>query len=527
MRSGGKRAAKAPKIAPPPVPERPRRRVSAAVRASASRGAHAAGTAGNAASAASERPEAAASQPLGVPAAAATGVVMCVSQSPTVAAGPSAPMAGSAAAVSSPPPPPPPSRLARWFWRGSQVSTSAAPPPAVTAPPADSSVGSEGQDSSGGEFFDAEPSNAPGRSPVLRAPSASHASRASGRGRGRRRRRRGGYSPSSLSSYSSDSSDSTAGRKRRRRTSHVSNAGRHGSACREAEEYRRHRKRYHRSPRSRRHSSPSGSSPDGSRSRCASHRRVRGRGSSRRSSRESRLERSSATRSELAPPTSSAPQPSRVTQSSAPLRSADVGSFQDAAPPSSDGRSPLPAFPMGLGEPLRPLLESSLSTATWSNHGQHRPEVWIIGHSFIHRAAQRASCRPGGLNLGFSQANVSWRGVGGMRWLRVLSEVIAISKQLHGPAVLVIHAGGNDLCSVRLAELISVIKSDVIRMSELFTDSIIVWSEVVPRVVWNGARNPGAIERARRILNTRISRFVRSRGGIAIAIASWRATIAG
>lgn len=76
------------------------------------------------------------------------------------------------------------------------------------------------------------------------------------------------------------------------------------------------------------------------------------------------------------------------------------------------------------------------------------PEVWIVGHSFVFRAARRAEDRPGGPNLGFSGVRVNWRGVRGLRWAQVLSEVVFISRTAQFPVVLVLHVGGNDLGNV-------------------------------------------------------------------------------
>lgn len=142
--------------------------------------------------------------------------------------------------------------------------------------------------------------------------------------------------------------------------------------------------------------------------------------------------------------------------------------------------------------------------------------VWVIGHSYVHRAADRAAHRPGGKQLGFHQADVFWRGIGGLRWLRVLHEVVEVSRMVRGPAVVVIHAAGNDLCSVRLSELISVMRADFDRFASFFQDVVLVWSEIVPRGIWKGARNPASIERARRLLNMRVSRHVRLNGGVVI-----------
>lgn len=139
-----------------------------------------------------------------------------------------------------------------------------------------------------------------------------------------------------------------------------------------------------------------------------------------------------------------------------------------------------------------------------------------MGHSFVYRAAQRAEDRPGGRNLGFAGNRVTWRGHRGFRWAQVLSEVVFISRHVQAPVVLVLHVGGNDLCSVPTGELISLMKADLSRFSGFFTSLTVVWSEMIPRAAWRGARDIGAVDGARRTVNARMSRFVRYRGGVVV-----------
>lgn len=44
------------------------------------------------------------------------------------------------------------------------------------------------------------------------------------------------------------------------------------------------------------------------------------------------------------------------------------------------------------------------------------------------------------------------------------SGAINISRGATGPEILVIHTGGNDLCLLRIAELISLMRSDINRL---------------------------------------------------------------
>ncbi|KAM4026762.1 uncharacterized protein ACNLHF_022612 [Anomaloglossus baeobatrachus] len=148
--------------------------------------------------------------------------------------------------------------------------------------------------------------------------------------------------------------------------------------------------------------------------------------------------------------------------------------------------------------------------------GAAKPVIWLLGHSYIFWAGQRAENRPGGRALGFRGFEVNWRGIRGLIWPQVLPEVVGIARSALSPVVLVIHAGGNDLGSRRLAELITTMRSDLDKLHAFFPELVIVWSEVVSRVVWRRAQGAAALERSRRTLNSRISRFVRFKAGIVV-----------
>lgn len=49
---------------------------------------------------------------------------------------------------------------------------------------------------------------------------------------------------------------------------------------------------------------------------------------------------------------------------------------------------------------------------------------------------------------------------------------------------------------MKMAELITIMRADLERLPTFFSKVVVVWSEMVPRVVWRGARNSAAIERA-------------------------------
>ncbi|KAM3912126.1 uncharacterized protein RB166_014636 [Leptodactylus fuscus] len=166
--------------------------------------------------------------------------------------------------------------------------------------------------------------------------------------------------------------------------------------------------------------------------------------------------------------------------------------------------------------PTAPVPAEPLPIQAGSQHDGGPVVVWLIGHSFLYWAEKRAEVRPGGRHFGLEGVDVRWRGSRGLRWRQVLPDIVAASRLTPGPAVVIVHAGGNDLGHVKLAELITMIRQDLRRVYDFFGQVVLVWSEIVPRICWRGARDLTAIERARRVLNIRVSKFVKSLGGVTV-----------
>ncbi|CAJ0946547.1 unnamed protein product [Ranitomeya imitator] len=145
-----------------------------------------------------------------------------------------------------------------------------------------------------------------------------------------------------------------------------------------------------------------------------------------------------------------------------------------------------------------------------------RPSIWLVGHSYIYWAARRAELCPGGRSLGLTGMDVIWRGTRGLTWSQVLPEVVRIARVASSPTVVVIHAGRNDLASFPLAELLTLMRADLDKLPGFFPVMHLVWSELIPRLVWRGARELSAMERSRRTLNQRISRFIRFKNGVVV-----------
>uniref|UniRef100_A0A1B8XUR0 SGNH hydrolase-type esterase domain-containing protein n=1 Tax=Xenopus tropicalis TaxID=8364 RepID=A0A1B8XUR0_XENTR len=145
-------------------------------------------------------------------------------------------------------------------------------------------------------------------------------------------------------------------------------------------------------------------------------------------------------------------------------------------------------------------------------------KVWLMGHSFIHWAERRASVRHADRQLGFtvSQVKLHWVSRRGLRWDEIVPRAVQKAKESGPPNVILLHAGGNDLGICPMKALISTIRTDCFRLRSLFEGLIIIWSEIIPRTHWRGARSHRAINRVRIKVNKAVASNVQKNGGIVV-----------
>ncbi|KAM4034528.1 uncharacterized protein ACNLHF_021168 [Anomaloglossus baeobatrachus] len=146
------------------------------------------------------------------------------------------------------------------------------------------------------------------------------------------------------------------------------------------------------------------------------------------------------------------------------------------------------------------------------------PLVWIFGHSFVYWGALRADVRRNGRQLGWSRDEVivRWIGVRGMRWRQVLVDFHRFARLDRTPDVLVLHIGGNDLGARPCRELIRDIRYDLLRLWSVCPNLRVVWSDIVPRKVWRGARSLEGIDKTRIKVNRVVGNFVARNGGVVV-----------
>ncbi|XP_020644458.3 uncharacterized protein LOC110076555 [Pogona vitticeps] len=135
-----------------------------------------------------------------------------------------------------------------------------------------------------------------------------------------------------------------------------------------------------------------------------------------------------------------------------------------------------------------------------------RRHIVIIGHSYIHWAERYAATSSWGSDLGLgAHAHITWKGLCDMQWNQ-LCRLAAFGQ--FPPDVLVVHLGGDDLPKLTGKALILDIIRNLKWLNAKYPTMRIVWSTIIPRLAWEGARNICNVNTARRRVNREVCRFV-------------------
>ena len=138
-----------------------------------------------------------------------------------------------------------------------------------------------------------------------------------------------------------------------------------------------------------------------------------------------------------------------------------------------------------------------------------------MGSSIIRHASNQAYTRPDGIHLGLDRmgCSVYWHGIGGMRWHHVEPELHYLLKVACPPNILMIHCGGNDLGSVASGQLRYEIKQSIKRIMTMLPNTLLVWSQILPRKHWLRARSPNSVSKARVRINSAIATYTLANRG--------------
>ena len=134
---------------------------------------------------------------------------------------------------------------------------------------------------------------------------------------------------------------------------------------------------------------------------------------------------------------------------------------------------------------------------------RYSSEAWIIGSSIIHWAHRAAISPPQGQNLGLNEIgiNLRWLGVRGMRWSQLLPKVSTLLAQHPPPDILIIHVGANDILSIPSKTLAANIQTDLATIRQRLELTMLVWSDLLPRLIWSHSENTKAMEKTRKRIN--------------------------
>ncbi|XP_078503908.1 uncharacterized protein LOC144762556 [Lissotriton helveticus] len=205
--------------------------------------------------------------------------------------------------------------------------------------------------------------------------------------------------------------------------------------------------------------------------------------------------------------------PSHVSSSvlQAPVVQSQVQGRREHGPSSRAPRRPDALTSETRAEPSRVV---SLLPGSVAGPRSSVVTVWIVGHSFVKWARVQAARSYFGDLLGFNDRmfNVLWKGKGGMLWRELIP---CLNNNMVGgvcPDILVIHLGENDLCATKGVVLLRAMKRDLGLIKERWAGCHVFWTELIPRRIWRGAVNPRAVDRARKKVNSEVSRCCRSLG---------------
>lgn len=133
--------------------------------------------------------------------------------------------------------------------------------------------------------------------------------------------------------------------------------------------------------------------------------------------------------------------------------------------------------------------------------------MWIIGSSIIKGARFYSFTRPGGSNLSLERFGIRiwWQGYSGMKFRQLKSKVKTMLAYEDPPSILIFHCGGNDIGHIPLGGLRYALKSQVTEIQCTLPNTMIVFSQILPRHSWRYSNNTDAMERSRVRLNSAVA----------------------
>lgn len=119
--------------------------------------------------------------------------------------------------------------------------------------------------------------------------------------------------------------------------------------------------------------------------------------------------------------------------------------------------------------------------------------------------------------MGLERLGISiwWQGYSGLKFLHLQSKLHLLREIEAAPDFLVLHAGGNDigLKRIPLHELIEIVCDHLDIIKQRFPNSVLVWSQILPRKTWRYSQDVAAMNRSRVRVNRAAALKVLALGG--------------
>ncbi len=129
-------------------------------------------------------------------------------------------------------------------------------------------------------------------------------------------------------------------------------------------------------------------------------------------------------------------------------------------------------------------------------------DVWIIGSSIVHWAKQHTiKVLDRNIGLGTYNIRVNWMGLRGLKWIDLKTIFYSELETKAPPAVTIAHLGANDLVNVRARKLSRIIMEDIEELARYCPRCVFIWSDLLPRLFWKGAKSVTKIELKRKRIN--------------------------
>ena len=141
--------------------------------------------------------------------------------------------------------------------------------------------------------------------------------------------------------------------------------------------------------------------------------------------------------------------------------------------------------------------------------------MWIGRSAIVKHTFVAARGRPGGVNLGLQRIGVSiwWQGRGGLILSRMKQAIRTMLKFEDQPHVIVIHIGGNDLGREKTKVLCDKLREFMSWLAKVMPTTVLVWSQILPRLQWRYSNNLKAMEKSRVRVNTSIASYLTKSSG--------------